>query len=250
MNLNLKDKKVIVTGSSKGIGLEILKSFINEGALVVANSRNEGSLLKATEGLECKKFVADVSDPKQSLELIDRATDILGGIDILVCNVGSGKSVAPGNETKEEWDKVLNNNFFSTTNIVEASVSELKKSKGAIVCISSICGTNIIDGAPITYSVSKAALNHYIRGIAIPLAKDKIRINGIAAGNILFEGSNWDKKLQENKGEVMDMINKNVPLNTFGDTGDISNLALWLSSPISKFVTGSIYTIDGGQSCT
>ena len=140
-------------------------------------------------------------------------------------------------------------NFFSTTNIVEAARPYLKDSSGTIVCISSICGTNIVNGAPITYSVAKAALNHYVQAISIPLAKDKVRINAIAAGNILFKGSSWEDKLKKDESGVLDMIKQNVPLNKFGDIADVANLTLYLSSPVSKFVTGSIFHVDGGQSC-
>ena len=74
----------------------------------------------------------------------------MGDIDILVCNVGSGSSVPPGQETYDEWHKVFAVNFFSATNLIEASLDFLEKSKGSIVCISSICGTEIIPGAPVT----------------------------------------------------------------------------------------------------
>ena len=80
--------------------------------------------------------------------------------------------------------------------MVEAANSELFKSKGSVVCISSICGLETIPGAPVTYSAAKAALNSYIKGISIPMANHGVRINGIAPGNILFPGSIWEKKLQ------------------------------------------------------
>tara|TARA_B100000963_G_scaffold231741_1_gene202328 strand:+ start:7576 stop:8328 length:753 start_codon:yes stop_codon:yes gene_type:complete len=249
MELNIKDKKVLITGSSKGIGLGILSSFVKEGSLVVANSRNDNSLDYVSEKFGCHTVKADVSDSIQAKELIEKAIDLMGGLDILVCNVGGGSSVPPGQESRKEWGRVFDKNFFSTTNTVEAAWTYLKKSSGSIVCISSICGTNVIDQAPVTYGTAKAALNHYVRTISKTLAKDNVRINAIAAGNILFEGSSWEKKLHKDEHNVKKMIQQKVPLNIFGDVEDISNLVLYLSSPLSKFITGSIYTIDGGQSC-
>tara|TARA_Y100000589_G_C26773856_1_gene474942 strand:- start:237 stop:614 length:378 start_codon:yes stop_codon:yes gene_type:complete len=123
----------------------------------------------------------------------------------------------------------------------------MKRDSGSIICISSICGLEVINGAPITYSVAKAALNAYVKGISRPLGKDGIRINAIAPGNILFEGSTWQHKLDDNPEIVEKMLKNNVTLNTFGRPIDIANLVLYLSSPISNFVTGSIFTLDGGQ---
>ena len=102
-------------------------------------------------------------------------------------------------------------------------------------------------GAPVTYSSAKAALNAYIRGISVPLAENGIRINGVAPGNILFDGSVWERKIRENADEVNKTLRDNVPLNRLGSVDDVKNLALWLSSPLSSFSTGSIHVCDGGQ---
>ena len=141
-------------------------------------------------------------------------------------------------------------NFFSTTNIIEKFKDDLALSKGSIVCISSICGQEIIPGAPITYSVVKSALNAYVKGIALPLGKKNIRINAIAPGNILFEESIWDYKLKTNKARVLKMLRENVPLKKFGTPKDIASLTSWLLSKEASFVTGAIFVSDGGQTRT
>ena len=248
MNLKLKGLRVLVTGSSRGIGLSIAKAFLNEKCFVVLNGKNKNALEKIIEGRErCFGVSGDVTKVSQAHELVKKTVELLGGIDILVCNVGSGSSVVPGTEFKIDWQKMLEINFFSTTNVVEAAKIHLEKSKGVIICISSICGSEVIPGAPITYSVAKAALNAYIRGVSRPLAKDEIRINGISPGNILFPKSVWDKKMNDDHIQVTKMLNDDVPLKKFGTTHDVANLALWLASPVSSFVTGSIYFTDGGQ---
>jgi NAD(P)-dependent dehydrogenase (short-subunit alcohol dehydrogenase family) len=248
MNLDLAGKRVLVTGSSHGIGLSIVKSFERQGALVVSNGRDSKRLEKSLKGLEnCYGVVGDVTDPVQVKKLIQETLKILGGIDILVCNVGSGNSVSPGKETYKEWQKSLSINLMSVTNMVEAAIHELKKSKGVIVCISSICGCEVVKGAPVTYSVAKAALNAYIRGISIPLADHGVRINGVAPGNILFKNSVWDKKIKKDSLAVQKIVDEKVPLRKLGSPDDVANFVLWLSSPISNFVTGSIHVTDGGQ---
>lgn len=131
--------------------------------------------------------------------------------------------------------------------MVENSQSILQKSKGTIICISSICGNQVISGAPITYSVAKAALNFYVKSISKVLANKNIRINAISPGNIMFNGSVWDSKFKKNKKAILKMIENNVPLRKFGSPSDIANLSVWLASDQADFITGSIFVVDGGQ---
>ena len=248
MDLELTGKRVLVTGSSKGIGLSIVKALLQQGCIVVSNGRNENTLLSAINRLDgCFGVTGDITDPEQAEKLVQESIKLLGGIDLLICNVGSGKSVDPGCENNSEWHRMLEINFLSATNMIEAAKGELKKTNGVIVCISSICGNEVIPGAPITYSVAKAALNAYVRGISRPFSDDSIRINAVAPGNILFPGSTWDKKQKANPSVVNKLLYENVPLKKFGSTDDIANLVLWLSSSLSKNITGSVFTSDGGQ---
>ena len=159
MDLSLKNKRVFISGSSRGIGFFIANSFIQEGANVVINSRRIDDLASAEVEMNASGSVAgDLRNPEEAQNVIDTAAVILGGIDIVVCNVGSGASVAPGHEHYREWQRVFDTNLFCSTNLVEASRKVLKQSKGSIICISSICGLETIPGAPVTYSVAKAAL--------------------------------------------------------------------------------------------
>ena len=122
------------------------------------------------------------------------------------------------------------------------------KHGGSIVCISSICGIESISGAPITYSVAKAALNAYIKSVSVPLGKDLIRINGLAPGNILFENSVWSRKISANADAVNKMLISDVPLARFASPDEIAKSVLFLASPLSGYTTGSIWVSDGGQS--
>jgi 3-oxoacyl-[acyl-carrier protein] reductase len=248
INLKLKRKRVFISGSSKGIGFSIAEKFVEEGAEVVINGRNIDNLKAASSLLgKCKIVGGDVTNPQEAQKIIIEAAQLLGGIDIIICNVGSGSSVPPGNETYKEWNRILSLNFFSAVNLVSSSMNFLEESKGSIVCISSICGNETIPGVPVTYSVAKSALNTYVKSISLPLAKKAIRINSVAPGNIIFKGSIWEEKLEKNPELVEEMLKHNVPLNKFGTPDDISNLVIFLASDISNFITGSIFTSDGGQ---
>ena len=249
MLLNLAGKTALITGSSKGIGFAIAKALHSEGCIVSLNARDEKNLHEASRQLKGSVIaIGDVSKIDDAIRVVNESTLKLGGIDILICSVGSGKSVAPGFENAEEWQRVFELNFWSAVNVVDSARGALRKSKGIIICISSICGLEVIPDAPITYSTAKAALNAYVRGMAKPLGKDGIRINAIAPGNIMFPGSGWEEKLGDDPAGVMAKIQKEVSLQRFGKLEDVSNIALWLSAPSAGFVSGSIFVVDGGQS--
>jgi 3-oxoacyl-[acyl-carrier protein] reductase len=195
MELELKNKIVLVTGSSRGIGKEIASTFLDEGCKVILNGRDKKSLEKTSKFFNhlTKFIVADVTKPLECQKLVKKIIRLYGRLDILVCNVGDGKSVPPGKETSKEWQKMFELNLQSATNVIEASKKELSKTRGSIVCISSIAGLNVV-GAPIPYSVIKSALNTYVKYSARPLGEKNIRINAIAPGNIMFKGSVWKKR--------------------------------------------------------
>jgi 3-oxoacyl-[acyl-carrier protein] reductase len=248
MQLELDGKVVLVTGSTKGIGLAIAHALYAEGCNVVLNGRNATDLQNATAQLPGSiGVVGDVTQLKEAKQIIATVLDAYSRIDILVCNVGSGRSVPPGEESDIEWQRVFALNLWSATNMVAAARLSLEASEGVIVCISSICGLEVIPGAPITYSVAKAALNAYVRGIARPLGKKGVRINAVAAGNILFSGSVWSRKIEEDKKAVNDMLEKDVALSKLGSTADVTSLVTYLASPRSGFASGSVWTLDGGQ---
>lgn len=248
MELELSGKAVLITGSSRGIGRAIAGVLHAEGCRVALNARNSGDLAAATVALPGAVAIAgDVTKPEEAKRIVAQATDALGRIDILVCNVGSGRSVMPGAETHEEWQRVFALNLWSATNVIEAARDALIESHGVVVCVSSICGLEVIPGAPITYSAAKAALHAYVRGIARPLGAQGVRINAVAPGNILFDGSVWARKLDEAPGAVQQMIVRDVALGRLGTPQDVAELVAYLASPRSGFATGGVWVLDGGQ---
>lgn len=247
MDLELAGKTALVTGSSRGIGRAIAEALRVEGCKVVLNARHSDELKATAAALQSPAIAGDVTRADEARRIVDEAVGLLGQLDILVCNVGSGRSVAPGTETPEEWQRVFALNLWSAIHTVEAARSALANSRGAVVCISSICGLEVVPGAPVTYSVAKAALHAYVRGIARPLGAQGIRINAIAPGNILFDGSVWQTKLAADAAGVQAMLQANVPLQRLGTPREIAELAAYLASPRSGFATGSIWTLDGGQ---
>jgi len=240
-------KKIIVTGSSRGIGLAIAKKLIKEGHYVVLNGRHEKSFKKIKKNKRINYQIGNFSNPQEAKKIINKSIKILNGLDILICNIGESKSCPPNSENFAEWKKMFNQNFFTATNAIEAAKKKIIQSKGSIICISSICGNELIKGAPITYSTAKAALNFYVKSLSHYLSYLGVKINIISPGNILFSGSVWDKKMKKNKNKTKSLIKQNVPLNKFGTTEDVTELVSYLVSNKSKFITGSNFVVDGGQ---
>ena len=248
MDFNLQGKNALITGSSRGIGKCISTYLKNEGCNISLNSRYRNPKKNIKSETDESFFIeGDVSDPKEAKRIVREFISNFKSLDILICNVGSGQSLPPGEETYEEWQRIMKQNLYSATNIISESRKYLAKNKGSIICISSICGVETIDGAPATYSAAKAALNSYIKSVSRPFANEGIRINGVAPGNILFPGSSWEKKIELNPDKVNKLINSKVPLKKFGTPDDVAILVCYLSSRLSKFVTGSIFKVDGGQ---
>lgn len=248
MQLELFGKSALVTGSSRGIGRAIAQALHAEGCKVALNSRNADDLAAAIADLPGAIAVAgDVTRPDEARRVVSEVVRSFVNLDILVCNVGGGRSVPPGAETPEEWQRVFALNLWSATNTVEAARGALAASKGVIVCVSSICGLEVVPDAPVTYSAAKASLHAYVRGIARPLGKDGVRINAVAPGNIMFDGSVWSRKLAQDPGAVESMLENDVAIGRLGTTSDIASLVVFLASPRAGFATGGIWTMDGGQ---
>lgn len=248
MNLKLKGKVALITGASKGIGYSIAEALKREGCLLAINSRSIKNLSKAKGKLgKSIGIQGDVTEEKEARKIVETTIKIFGKLDIVICNVGSGLSVPPGRESSSDWIKMFSVNFLSATNIIEASQTHLRKRGGVVLCISSICGQEVIPNAPITYSIAKAALNAYIKAMSRPFGKLNIRINGIAPGNIMFPGSTWNLKMKKDAKKVNNFISEEVPLQRFGKPENVADLAAWLCSTRASFVTGKIYEIDGGQ---
>ena len=170
----------------------------------------------------------DVTVAHQAKQLAKEAARLMDGLDLIVCNVGSGKSSAPGQETLRDWQESFAVNFWAAVNLIDAAKPYLVKSGGTIICISSICGNEVIPGAPVTYSTAKAALNAYIKNMSRPLAAVGVRIMGIAPGNIIFDGSSWDEKRTSNPDAVAKMLKCMCQCNDLG---------VWMKSvPSSPFL--------------
>lgn len=244
----LKDKVAIVTGSSNGIGREIAYVYAANGAKVVVNYPFPGSRENAervvseikAKGGEAVAIEADVSNFEASKMLIAKTVEILGRLDVLVNNAGITKDMLLLRMTEEEFDKVLNVNLKGVFNCTKHATRMMMKTGGSIINMTSVVGINGNIGQA-NYSASKAGVIGFSKSVAKEFASKNIRVNAIAPGFIV---SNMTDKLAEN---IKENVLRAIPLGRFGNTQEVANVALFLASDLSSYVTGEVIKVDGGM---
>jgi len=242
----MNKKVALVTGSSRGIGKGIAKILVENDYIVYINGRNIKDLESTAKELNNKVKIIEL-DLSNDLNVENCIKNILkeeGKIDLVVSNIGSGKSIPGWDVNIIEYKRVFDINFFNAVSLANHSVEAMKNSGGHIVFIASIAGCETL-GAPITYSSAKTALLSYAKNLSKDVAKLNIRINSISPGNVIFEGSTWDDKIKKDRKSVETYIQNNVPLNTFATPEDIAKTVIFLEE--SNFITGSNIIVDGGQ---
>ena len=253
MNLDLKNKIVVVTASGQGIGNAIAERFLMEGAKVVINDRDKEKLDKSFHvlwkkyGNKVKSFCGDITDK----EIIKKMKSIIlkewKRVDILIPNLGSGKPLTTDKMDINEWERFMNINLYSTIKLINNFLPLMKKRKtGSIVLISSIVGLQQTK-APYGYAAAKSAILTLVKNLSFEIAKDNIRINAVAPGNIYFKKGRWEEIISKDPTVLKNYIKKDVPLGRLGKPEEVAAAVVFLASPISAFTTGACLVIDGGE---
>jgi len=252
MDLGLSDKRILVTGASRGIGAAVAKGFLSEGSKVCLVSRGSKQLFKTQEtlaseygGEQVLVETCDCTNEQALHSLRDRVDHCWGGVDIVVANIGDGRSVPDALPDTDQWQKTWNNNFESALLTARTFLPLLQESKGCLLFVSSITAMEAF-GAPVDYSTAKSAVSALAKNMARKLAQE-VRVNVLAPGNVYFPGGSWDEKIKQDADRVETIIQSTVPMNRFGTPEEMADAVLFLCSDRAKFITGSTIVVDGGQ---
>lgn len=245
----LKGKKALVTGSSRGIGRKIVEVFLANGAEVwglcskPSAAKAELEAMAAEKGTAFHEICANVGDAEQLSEVVKAALTEAGNFDILVNNAGITRDGLSFRMKMEDWQNVLNVNLTGTFVITQiVSNAMLKARSGSIINMSSIVGVHGGAGQ-VNYSASKAGLIGYSKSLAKEVGARGIRVNCIAPG---FIETDMTAVLKEDYVKAM---LDTVPMKRGGKPEDIANVALFLASDMSSYVTGQVIGVDGGMGC-
>ncbi len=240
--MNLKGKKVLITGATGGIGNELVKKFSNLGASIIGTGTNQeklDKLRKEYSNLKTKQFKLDTHDKIE--EFVESCANDLGGLDILINNAGITRDNISLRLTFEDWKKVMDINLTSTFLMCKFAIKKmLKNKKGKIINITSIVAHTGNPGQT-NYAASKSAIIGLSKSLAIEYAKKKININCVSPGFIKTE---MTEKINEDYKKIL--ISK-IPSGELGKTEDVSNCVAFLASDMSDYITGETIHVNGGM---
>lgn len=252
MDLKLKDKVVMVTGASRGIGKAIALGFAEEGARLGICGRTQEILEAAmndmsARGAEVFARPTDVTQASEAEAFVQETLDRYGQIDVLINNVGGSRWTPTLKISDQEWHEILELNLVSAARMSRAVIPTMQRQgSGVIIMISSIYGRE--GGGHITYNAAKAAEISMAKSLAHELAKDNIRVNSVAPGSILFPGGGWDRRQKADPEGIAEFVKHDMPLGRFGKPEEIANVVVFLASERASLVTGACINVDGCQS--
>ena len=259
MDLDLKDRKVLITGAAEGIGRALALAFGKAGARVAGCARTQPRLHALEEEMEGKGHLlqtVDVICPGQLKDFHDNVLEQLGGLDVLVNNVGAVGKLATFHElTDQDWRESFEINLLPAVRLCRMFIPTLKHSGAPrIINISSIVGSRPGDIFP-HYSAMKAGLSNLTVSLAQTLAEDHILVNSVSPGPVWSRSwkneaqeaaKQTGKPLQEVEEEIKSGTAQSVPLKRMGMPEDVTGLVLFLASDHASWITATNFTVDGG----
>lgn len=247
MELDLRGKRALITGGSKGIGRAIAFGLAAEGCDVAICARGEPGVAETVQALKAEGVHAfgaavDVGEASALQGFVRDAAAALGGIDILVCNA----SAFAGDASEGAFRDAFEVDLLHTRNGCEAALPWLERSgAGSIIAISSISGSEDYGYGSVAYGTMKAALFFYVKSLSRHVAGMGIRANVVSPGTTFFEGGFWDRVKQQNPDSFASNVAAN-PLGRMGHPEEIADAVVFLASRRASFISGANIVVDGG----
>ncbi len=247
VSFDFKDEVVVITGGSRGLGLEIAHGFGAAGATVVITARREQWLNEAEQylkgqGIAVHSFICDVADPASVEQLVQQTLEKCGKIDVLVNNAGLTWGAPAELHPLERWKQVIDANISGTffmSQVVGRHM--LERGKGVVVNVASIAGLGGGQLNTVGYNASKAAVINLTRALAVEWGSRNIRVNCIAPG--MFRTRMTEAIIEH--GEAI--YNATTPMGRIGKPGELAPTVLFLASEGASYITGQVIAIDGGR---
>jgi len=255
MDLGLRDRVAIVTGSSRGLGLASARALAVEGCLVCLCGRTAATLERARRDVADRAggddraigVAADLSTPEGVEAVVDGAVEAFGGLDILVNNVGLARGATVVDTSDDEWQEAFDHTLFPAIRASRLAVPHMRRrGGGSIVIIASVFGREA--GGRMTYNAVKAAEISLAKSLALQLAPSNIRVNSVSPGSILFEGGSWWKRQQDNPVAIAEFVRRELPFGRFGTPEEVGDVVAFLSSSRASWISGTSVVVDGSQS--
>ncbi len=245
--MDFSGKRVLVTGSTMGIGRGAAEMFLEAGATVGINGRKKEVVAQVASELATSRALpvaGDVATVAGCRSVISRATELLGGLDVLVNNVGICPLSYMMDVTEEHWDQVMAVNLRAALFCSKFALPELRRTSGNIVMVASVAGLAAGPTDSFVYAISKGGLVNMTRGLALELAPQKVRVNAVCPGYIdtpMIQAEN-----AATGGQVHAFIHRATPLGRLGTVRECGSSILYLASELAGYCTGTILVNDGG----
>jgi len=250
----MKEKVVLITGASSGIGRASAKLFAERGSTVIAVGRSDAELSALHAEVagfagSVKPKLADVTETSQIDRLITEIGDSFGQLDVLVNAAGIIKSGNIANTSLDDWDKMLDVNLRSVFYLCQKVLPLIEASKGNIVNVSSVTGTRAFPGV-LAYCVSKAGVDQLTRCMALELADKGVRVNAVNPGVVETNLHKRGGMSEEDYEQFLKNAANTHPIGRAGQPEEVAELIYFLASDKAQWITGVTYAIDGGRAET
>ena len=254
MDLQLRDKVALVTGSSRGLGLASARALAAEGCHVMLTARGADALDRARADLSALQgagrvaaTAVDLATPDGIARAVQATADAFGGLDILVNSMGLARGAGLLDTSDAEWQEAFDQTLFPAIRASRLAVPLMRqRGGGTIVMITSIWGRE--SGGRMTYNAVKAAETSLAKALAQQLAAGNIRVVSVAPGSILFPGGSWDRRQKADPAGIEDFVRRELPFGRFGRAEEVGDVVAFLASPRASWISGSSIVVDGCQS--